>query len=156
MVDFNDRRSERFITAHELRNMHSGDFMDEPDSPELHRVGGLSANKYPYRNYDWQRLHQDIDQHGMHPLTVVQEAGKLEPTLVNGHHRAVAAMDRGMLLIPHGPDWGPPNGQEGNYRGTRAMTQMLNGHPWEKWHPEGDYLNQPQANPQHRGQGRLF
>lgn len=160
--------AEHYITNPELRNLDAGDF------PGL-KVHQLGASEYPYRNYDWQRLHSDLDQHGMKtPLTVVHRrlrsnsgnhalqtpsgAPQLDPqgTLVNGHHRAVAALDRGMMFIPTTTEWG---GEHGNYRNTRAVTHLLNSeqHPWLKFHPEADYQNMPQNRPaQHRGQGTLF
>lgn len=117
-------------------------------SAQLHR-GQVHGSYY---NYDWDRLHGDLDREGLktpfevRPMEGVEGGGYLS----NGHHRAVAAMERGMMFVPHKevvkhhPDPG--------YRDTKASTQARKPH----WFTGNQRTQRTIAPKQIPGQGQMF
>lgn len=134
----------QFITIHELRNMQSGDWPNK-------RVGELRSNQQEgmYQDYDWRKLHQDLDRDGMQtPLTISPLINKLD----NGHHRAVAGIERGQMFYPVTTEH---TDHEGAYRYTKDLTAERQGHPWAKFHsPTSEPKKYPA--PVHPNQGTLF
>jgi hypothetical protein len=124
-----DHLGEQFITSTAMQNLKSGDF------PQF-KVGQLHRNQVHggYYEYDWDRLHQNIDKEGMKtPLSVgvgTRSTGT-GPMLLNGHHRAVAAMERGALLVPTHPDLPfSAQNEDNSYRVSKSNTQSKKDHPW--------------------------
>jgi len=114
--------SEQFMTIHELKDSTSGDF-PQWKVGQLHRDQATGG----YHKYDWDKLHADIDTQGMRqPLHVTHDPYEDDsPVLRNGHHRAVAAMERGMMFVPTTDQH---QETEGNYRYSKVRTQRSKPH----------------------------
>lgn len=138
---------QQFVNAHELQNMESGDF------PGM-KVGDLKSDQQEgmYKDYDWKKLHQDLDRDGMQTPLTIEDRGRKEPTLENGHHRAVAGMERGQMFYPVTDR---RTAHEGPYRHTKELTLQRQGHPWAKFHNAG-VVPKNYSLHVHPDQGKLF
>lgn len=116
--------TQQFTPITTLMSAGSGDFAP-------HTVGHIYEHIYSDRkkrdevwgNYNWKDLHEDIARDGVtKPLWVHPRAGgspgSERPALMNGHHRAMVAIDQGHLFVPTGED---VNGYDDpKYRGYRG------------------------------------
>lgn len=117
--------SQQFMPITKLMDTESGDFA--PDS-----VGHVHEHIYSDRkeraegfgHYNWGKLHKDVAREGItQPLWVHPWAGNSPgapyPALMNGHHRAMVAIDQGHLFVPTSDDY--------------------NGHDHPGYRPQGGY-----------------
>lgn len=122
-----DHLGEQFITSTELQSATAGDF------PQF-KVGQLHRGQVHggYFAYDWDRLHKDIDNEGFKtPLHVTRDPYEDDsPILRNGHHRAIAAMERGALFVPTSEEPHPGGREDRGYRDSMKAMQANKPHPW--------------------------
>lgn len=169
---------EQFIPITQLQAMKANDLASDQYTSEglkafnhvglgpEHRdatVGELSRShpfySHPNRPYDWDRLSRDYDTgEADRPLTVgIPNMSTPEERLLNGHHRAIMAMERGRMFVP------VIQGGENNVSGERTgkYQTMPFSRPNRTWEPllqehEADTGQPTRAVPQNPGQGQLF
>lgn len=119
-----DHLGEQFMTHPEVANMHSGDFAG-------YRVGQLHSQQVrgKYYSYDWDRLHSELESGGMKRPLEVEHPKYGDPVLRNGHHRAVAGLDRGQMFFPTTEKF-IRDEPDNNYRYTKKQTESSKPHPF--------------------------
>jgi hypothetical protein len=128
------------------------------------KVGELHRNMPTYKRqkYDWDRLSKDVAAEGLkEPLHVGPGYKTGEPTLKNGHHRAVTAMEQGHMFVPvtENPGNGPlPVNEFGANYGFKQSAL-----PTRTWEPiiqehENESRQKVYGGPEgiHPDQGQLF
>lgn len=139
---------EQFITSTALQRMEANDFPG-------YKVGELHRNQVHghYYEYDWGRLHSDIDKNGFAPLRTSDEWNDEDTSLLNGHHRAVAAMERGALFVPVKEGWNDAHEDEDHsYRMSKASTEVRKPHWFSGQQRPGDQSRPPKPKPEIPGQ----
>lgn len=148
----NDFASDQYSASHlDKRTLLTG---EQPHQRDL-TVGELSREhpiyNHPRSNYDWNRLGAEVGQHGIEKPLQIGAGPRWDPgeRLMNGHHRAIMAMDQGHMFVPvsHDPQ---PTGER-DYRVVQSKPSM-------KWGPlmsesGPDPRERPVADP---SQGHLF
>lgn len=105
---------QQFMPVTQLKHLESGDFVGET-------VGSLYKNTYRHSaarssvwgRFNWNDLHNDIAKHGIKvPLSIRHEIYAMGPphaTLMNGHHRAMSALEHGHMFVPVQENSGNPS-----------------------------------------------
>ena len=151
---------QQFMPITQLRGLKANDFASDQYTPshidrrfsmtgELpeHRditVGELSRDHPVYQyhakgnRFDWDRLSRDVADQGIqHPFHVSSELpGQVthDPAqrLINGHHRAIIAMEQGHMFVPVSPN--PPGNGPGN-ASNEGYRKIQPEQPSMKWGP---------------------
>lgn len=73
--------------------------MEAGDFGAGRKIGTLNRRMPKYRKYDWKGLQKHVDKKDP-ALTVSFHDDGSPRAVLNGHHRAIDAMDRGRMFIP--------------------------------------------------------
>jgi hypothetical protein len=180
--------SEQFMPITQLRNMKANDFASDQYSeagkeawgkegigPEHFdiSVGQLTRNHPAYANprhhsYDWDRLSHDYDTgEADQPLVIGKSRPAWNPDqisdpedrLLNGHHRAIMAMEKGRMFVPVTDIHTRESTQLGKYEHVQPKSPARTWEPLLQEHEaehEQAAWQKAKGTPVHYGQGVLF
>lgn len=128
-----------------------------PDHPHYQASTTPSTRN---QDYDWQRLHEDVGREGIRePFHIGREGSSVQDRLLNGHHRAIVAMNQGHMFVPVTDNPNRGNGPVPGPSYDKNLSQYKA--PSRTWEPllqehEAEHAQPSTPTPQTEGQQQLF
>ena len=97
-----DHLGQQFMPVHELTGMDANDYPGTVGDVHRNVYHGAPSNEdwaslHKDAGYDWAGLHKSVAEHG---ITEPLEINRSSRTLIEGHHRAMVAIEQGHSKVP--------------------------------------------------------